>query len=107
LTILLYRFWGADKKGLRLKVNSEKAKGKGGKVNMSCFKATLIITALFLFLGISSGQALISPEHYERMLKERQKGKEGEKKEGQGPDKGYRPGSKKGHPTGSGQGGNH
>jgi hypothetical protein len=55
---------------------------------MKYFKAIPIILAGVLFLWADSGQALISPEHYERIMKERQK-KENEKKNTQGvPDSG-------------------
>jgi hypothetical protein len=65
---------------------------------MNYLKTTLIIAACFLFLGANSGQALISPDHYERILKERQKAKEDEKKDSQTKDKSQRPGVKKAQP---------
>jgi hypothetical protein len=80
---------------LRLKVKGERL--KEGRM-MNYLKMTLITTACFLFLGAGSGQALISPDHYERIVKERQKAKENEKKDSQTKDKSQRPGVKKAQP---------
>jgi hypothetical protein len=60
----------------------------------------LFILIGFLFLGANIGQALISPEHYERIMKERQKAKDNEKKNSQTPDKVHHPDLKKAQPSG-------
>jgi hypothetical protein len=66
---------------------------------MKILKTTVIILVGILFLWASSGQALISPDHYERIMKERQK-KENEKKNTQvNPDSGQNSRLKKAQPT--------
>ena len=73
---------------------------------MKTLKAALIIATGILFLWASSGQTLISPEHYERLMKERQK-KENEKKNTQViPDSGQNSRLKKAQPP-VGQTGGH
>jgi hypothetical protein len=72
---------------------------------MKTLKTTVIILAGILFLWANSGQALISPDHYERIMKERQK-KENEKKNQQTPDSGQNSRLKKAQPT-TGQTGGH
>jgi len=75
---------------------------------MKSVKTTLIILAGILFLWANSGQALIAPDHYERIMKDRQK-KENEKKNTQAvPDSGQNSNSKlrRAQPT-TGQTGGH
>jgi hypothetical protein len=50
------------------------------------FKITGILLGGFLFLGASGGQALVTPEHYERLkMQKRQKTREAEKVQTQTP----------------------
>jgi hypothetical protein len=72
---------------------------------MKYLKPTLIILTGLLLFWTNSGLALISPEHYERIMKERQKDKDHEKKNLQSQDKVQHPELKKGqHPAPVSQG---
>jgi hypothetical protein len=73
---------------------------------MKNLKTTVIVLAGIIFFWANSGQALISPDHYERIMKERQK-KENEKKNTQAvPDSGQNSRVKKAQPA-TGQTGGH